>query len=362
MSRINAKGLLILMAAALALSGPAAAGEEDILRTEQLAPEQVNYKTTGVELGSFEKLTNTTASEYYPLTYSIRYDNSSAKFLEYTVTRGTEVKKGDVLARFVITGSEAQLTTMKLNLQRLEEATADGIREREEAVAEARAALAAEKDGYEKEKKQLALRRKEIELEQYRYRQSYSIERQKEALNEELQRREENVLLAPVDGVITDVKLKKVDDAVSPNESLLTIASHDVLLLRVDNSSGGLRYNMKVDVVSGNNTQRTELTGRVVAADDSIPEKARGGVAYIQLDPYDPELVLRSLKVTAPTLRLDNVLIAKRTAVTAENGKYYVTKLSDGMVQKRYIDVGMLNMNEVWFLAGVSEGETLVID
>ena len=100
----------------------------------------------------------------------------------------------------------------------------------------------------------------------------------------------------------------------------------------------------------------------MVAADDSIPEKERNGIAYILLDPYDPDIKLRTLKVTAPTLYLENVMIAKRNTVTAENGKYYVTKLVDGMAQKRYIDVGMISTTAVWYLGGVAEGETLVID
>jgi len=363
MSRIDVKRLLILMlTAALAFLSVGAWAEEDILQVDQLAPEQVNYRTATVETGIFEKTVNVSASEYYPLTYNVRFEGSDAKFVEYTINRGAEVKKGDVLAKFEITGSEVQITSMELNLKRLQEDTERGIREREEAISEARAAVAEAKDPGEKELRQLELRKKEIELEQYRYRQEYSIESQQNALQEELERREQNVLLAPIDGVVTDLRLKKVDDAVLTGESLVTISSQDVLLLRVDNSQYGMRYNMPVVVVSGNNSQRVELTGRVVAADDCIPEKKRTGYAFIQLDPYDPEIKLRTLKVTAPTIRLENVVMAKRNTVTIENGKYYVSKLENGMVQKRYVTIGMLNTTDAWYLSGVDVGETLVID
>lgn len=363
MSRINGRRQLIgTLAAALLLLTTVSYAEEDILNVDELTPEQVNYKTEAVSLGVFEKTNSYTASEYYPLTYGVSFENSGAKFIEYAVARGDEVKKGDVLARFEITGSDVRMTSMELNLTRTEETTTEGVMERQEAIAQARAALAAENDAFEKKKKELSLRKLELELEQYRYRQEYSIESQKQALEEEKERRSENVLLAPIDGVVSDLSLKKADDAVLSGEVLVTISSKDVMLLKVDNANYGLRYNMPVKVTSGNNAQRVELTGRVVAADDSIAQKERTGQAYILLDPYDSSVKLRTLQVTAPTLRVENVLISKRGTATSENGKYYVTKLVDGMVQKRYVTLAMQNTTNVWFLSGVSEGETLIID
>lgn len=364
MSRIKMKRLLILMMAVLLIPSAAQASEttQDIIDAAQLTPQQINYKTTEVRIGSFVKEANTNASEYYPLTYNVRFDKSNAKFVEYTVKRGDAVKAGDVLARFTITGSDVALTRLEMNLSRTKEETERGISDREEAIAKMRAEVAAESDAYEKEKKTISLRKLETELDRYRYRQQNSIDDLQEALDEERERRETNVLISPVDGIVSELSYKKIDDAISASETLVTISSEEVMLLRAKNS-GDFRYNMPVQVVMGSSKQQVILTGRIVAADDAIPESERTGYVFIQMDPYDTEeYKLRSPKIVADTIRVDDVLLIQRTAATLEAGKYYVTKLVDGMVQKRYIQFGMSNVQDIWVLNGVTEGETLVID
>jgi len=365
MSRIKAEKLLAALLSVLFFLSPGAKASEqqDIIDAAQLTPQQINYRTTAVERGCFVKQTNASASEYYPLTYNIRFDQGNAKFIEYTVKRGDVVKAGDVLARFTITGSDVEFTRMELNLQRTEEDTEKGILERQQAIRKKRAEISAEKDPYQKEMLELALRKLEIELERFEYRQQYSIEQQRKAYEKEKTRRETNVLISPVDGIVTELNYKKVDDAVSTSETLVVISSEEILLLRAKNDSGGLRYNMPVKVLIGNNKNQVTLTGRIVAADDAIPEEERTGYAFIELDPYDKEnQKIRSPKIVAESIRLDDVLMIQRTAMTLEAGKYFVTKLTDGMVQKRYIEAAINNTQSVWVLSGVEEGETLILD
>ena len=100
-----------------------------------------------------------------------------------------------------------------------------------------------------------------------------------------------------------------------------------------------------------------------MAADDAIPEKERTGYLFVELDPYDSENIpIRSPKITGDTIRLDNVMVVQRSAATLEAGKYYVTKLKDGMVQKRFVEFGMGSAQTAWILTGVEDGETLVLD
>ena len=105
MSRISGKRLAALLLAAAMLFAPTVLAEEqqDIIDVSQLTPQQINYKTTVAFRGSFVKETSLSASEYFPLTYNIKFDQSNAKFAEYTVKRGDVVQAGDVLAKFTIT-------------------------------------------------------------------------------------------------------------------------------------------------------------------------------------------------------------------------------------------------------------------
>lgn len=362
MSRINLKRLLLVaLTVVFCVSGTCAA-QQDILSGDQLTQEEINYKTETVRRGTFERSVSNTVSEYYPLTYPLRYEGANAKFIEYTVSRGDVVKAGDVLARFEITGSAAAMARMELELQRAEEAMEDNVRTREEQIAKKRAAIAAAGSDYEREVMMLELRKLEIELEQYIFRQEYNIEAQKEAVEEVRANYSATELVSPVDGVITEIRYKKLDDAVSTNELLITLYSTDVMLFRVDNGTGSFRYGMPVTVTVGTNKNSTDLTGRVVASDHAIEESGKTGHALIQLDPYDESINLRNPKVKAAMMRLEDVLLVSRKAVTLENGKYYVTKLTDGMVQKRYVVNAESNTTDTWLLAGVTEGETLVLD
>lgn len=363
MSRINLKKqLLPLMICVLLCVSGAVCAEQDIIRSDMMTLEEVNYNTITVTSGTFDRPVTNSVSEYYPLVYPLKFDGVNAKFLEYTVKRGDEVKAGDVLARFSITGSDAAMERMELELQRAEEALREGLREREEQIRLKRNEVSEATDSYVREKKMLELRRLELEMEQYSFRQEHSIAQQREAVEEERENRAMNELIAPVDGIVDDVKYKKLDDAVSSSEVLITLSSTEVMLLRADNSSGNFRYNMPVTVTVGTNKSSTDLTGRVVASDHAIEEIDKTGHALILLDPYDESINLRNPKVKASYMLLEDVLIVPRKAASLENGKYYVTKLTDGMVQKRYVQYAESNTTYVWLMQGVSEGEVLIID
>ncbi len=359
MSRIDGMRLLAVFLLVALLSGTAGA---DVLSGDQLKQEEVNYRTETVQTGTFEKTVSTSASEYYPLTKQVRYKYSNAKFIEYTVSRGEEVREGDVLARFRITGSVAEMERMELELKRAEEETERGLKDRDEQILRARAAVSEAADSYERERCSLALRRLEIEREQYADRRQYSLDNQRQAVEEARAAWEMDELVAPMDGVITDLTYKRPDDAVYAGEVLVTMYSTDVMLLHVDNAAGSFRYNMPVTITVGTNKARVDLTGRVVAADNALSDNHRTGHAFIQLDPYDESVKLRNPKATGALIRVEDVLTISRKAATLESGKYFVTKLVDGMVQKRYVNNGPSNTSTIWVLQGVSDGETLILD
>lgn len=364
MSRINAKRLLLLAMAVvtLAVSAGAAWAQEDIISGDQLTPEQVNYKTETVITGTFEKKGSGQCSQYYPYKYKVRCEYGGTKFLDSLSTVGDEVTEGMVVAELSVESSPVYLTNLERTLQRTEEAFEKGVKQREEAIVEARAAIAGEQDRFEKEKKTIALRRMEIELEQYSYTQQYNIDQQKETLEKEYSRLNATQLIAPVNGFVSDSVYKRAYDDLYVGEELATISSTDVMLMRVDNTNMGLRYNMPVVVTMGPNKKRVEVTGRVVAADNMLPENQRTGYAYIELDEDWRELDMRNPTAMGYTISLENVTLVPRKTVTLENGKYFVSKLVDGMVQKRYVTYGLGGATALWIMDGLEEGEILVVD
>lgn len=362
MSRIKMGRTLLLIILAALLGVQPVLALEDIFSGDQTAEEEVNFETVVARKDAIEKKAGTSAEEYYPITYEVRFELDNAKFVEYTVSRGSEVKAGDVLMRFVIEGSDVEYTEMKMELDRMIETAEEGISVREAQIKAQKNEVASLMDALEKEKATLQLRRMETELQQYRFQQQYRIDIQQEAVDQEEINRTTTELLSPVDGVVTSVNFKQEDDAISNGETMIYLYSTEVMLLYIDNSTAKLRYNMPVTVSVGPTKNRTELSGRVVAADGAIDETDRTGKAFIQLDPYDESIKLRNPTLNGSIVKLEDVVLIPKHAISNENGKQYVNKLVDGVVQKRYIEVGASNTTDAWIITGVEEGETLIID
>ena len=186
MSRNKAgKWLSLSLAAILFLSPVVSASEtqekdksepQDIIDLTQIENEnELISETAQVERGSFILEDRIITRKHHPMVYNLSFDQTGAKFLEFTVKTRDVVKKGDVLARFTTEKREAEYTQLSLDLQRAEEQFADGVREREAAIEAKRAALNAAVDEYEKEILSLTVQKLETELKQYKHRQQAAL-------------------------------------------------------------------------------------------------------------------------------------------------------------------------------------------
>lgn len=356
------KALLLLLCLCLSAQ-PALAESESLISSEMIRAETANYDTYSVERGVYEKIGSSSTTEYYPHIYNLRYEVSGAKFGEYLVKRGDEVKAGDPLAVFTLDHDEVGLAAKRQSLLRAQEQLAAQTLSRQKAIEDMREDMAELQDPLELELAQLRILRAEIALEQYIYQQELNIAGIQESIDEIEEELSNNLLLAPTDGVIDNLVYKRVGDRVSTSEVLVTLYRTDDMLLRIDNTNGYFRYGMQVNVEVGSNNNRTVLTGQVVAADNLVPENIRINYAFIRLDPYDPEIRLIRPSAKGQTYYLENVLLVPRRSVTLEQGKYYVSKLSDdGTVQKRFVSFIMSNNTHAWVLQGLEAGETIIID
>jgi multidrug resistance efflux pump len=309
-----------------------------------------------VQQGSFVKECNIQAIPYYPLQQTLTLEKNSAIFVEFVAKPGQSVKKGDILARFTADASSVTLERLVREIALLEEETALGVSQRSEAIETLKNTQA---EGLEKEKIEILLKKQQAELQHYQYLQQRSVDALKQEKKTEQEKLNGYILTAPEDGKVFDFANIQAGDPVTAGQTLMTFVQTDVVQLQVRNSAGELRYNMPVKVTVGRRNAQTVLAGRIVAADGAIPQKERTGFAYISVE-TDKEMI--DPKITAETVRLDNVLVVARNAVVMENGKYYVTKLADGMLQKRCIGFGMNSTSDAWIIHGVVSGDTLIAD
>lgn len=359
------KRALILLCGLMLLPLPASAADssDSLISNAMIQAETANYDTYVVEPLAYERSYTSSAKEYYPHSYNLRYEGDEAKFVEYLVKRGDEVKVGDVLARFTLETDEISLASHRLSLQNAKISLEKEKEAREQKIIDLDEAMMLETDRYQKELLALQKAYQEVSLAQYVYQQEINIASIEEKIAEILETQHYSELISPVDGVITSLTYKQEGARVFKNEMLVELYRKDDMLLRVDNSNDYFRYGMDVIVTVRSGSTRTELTGRVVGADTLIPAKKRTKYAFVKLDPYDEKNInLRNPQVQAPTIHLDNAILIPRKGLTLEAGKYYVTKLEDGMTKKRYVNYVATNTTYSWILQGLEFGETIIID
>ena len=216
---------------------------------------------------------------------------------------------------------------------------------------------------YEERAYQFPVERLRLEMEKYCYEQERAIRQMEEELAELREDYERTCVYAPASGYISDVVYLKEGEPVYSGTTLASLYSTDRLLLRVKNENGQFRYNMPVTVETGVAKSRVTVSGRVVATDLLLSSADRTeNVAYIQLDDTGEEVALKNSQASCETVRILNVLTAPRATLTLEAGNYYVNKLVDGRVEKRFVNVRLANTQQLWVLQGLDEGDLVIRD
>ena len=354
------KRLIALLLALAALCRAASASE--LIAPEKIVADEVKYNTCTAEYGELVKSITVGASEYYPLTTTVSYKGDPAVYAETLVKRGDEVRKGDPLLRVTVLYDAVQMAELELALQRAEEAYAAGVENRREAIDELERTLAAEKDEYQRRVETLRLKKLKLQLEQYIFQQEYALEDRRTQIEKLNERHEANVVVAPSDGVVTDLTYFREGDRLYNGTTICQISSQDVMLLAL--RDGRLRYGMHVTIETGVTKNRFQLTGRVVAASDCL-EGVVSEYALVEPDPWtgDEPVNWRATKVSGDIVRLENVLLISRKAVSLNGGNYIVTKLTpEGVTQKRYIRQVLISTTDAWALQGLEPGEVVNID
>jgi len=344
----------------------AEASEPDILQVF----EQVNYKTVTAEVAKYERTGSSAAGVMYPVKTVMVWEKANSYCAEVLVSGKQEVKKGDILMRFEVEVDHVTLETLKLQLQRETEELGREKEKRQAAIAEAKSAAEAlqEQVIYEKEIALLKVERMQAEYDAFVYQSQRTIQLLQEQIAELRRTAEENVLVAPHDGIVELKTVLKPGDKVTPGQELLTVYATDKFLLKVNSASKDLKYNMDVQIQAGDVSNLMNFDGHVVVAANVLPASFAEDVVLIELDGQVPEKdfknnkILTQILVNYSTDAFQNVLMVDVDALHSENGKLFVNVLEEDTVHKRYVFPVINNGKQFWILDGVTEGQALIID
>lgn len=349
-----------LVAAALLAAGALPLMGSALIDPSTIQSKETEYTTVQAEYGSISKTISSNVSIVYPKKVDVRCKMSNARVAEISLSRTDTLEEGMKLGVLSSNNSQADLAATQLSLSRAQEALEDGVRSREEAIAEKQTTIQS-LSGAAREIGRLELQKMQIELEDYKTRQERSIAQLQKQADEQTEALQDQTLYSPTDGKLSYFSYVNQGDSLYYNQVLLTLECQTPYLLRIEDA-GEWRYGMEVTLEYGPHNNRSSCKARIVSADNILAHASRTGYAYaIVEDDINPEdLTLPT--VTGEYFHLDNVLLISKRAVTLNGGQSQVTLLEDSSIANRYVNVGLSNTESSWVVQGLEEGQILILD
>lgn len=372
MLRINGKSRILALTLALGMLtlsacgvAPETATEAQILKgaaSGSGAEGENVYETTTVRVGNYEKIINFDGSLFYPETTSVSYTGESAQLIEWLVEDGDEVKKGDILATVQIEYDTVELKEMELALERMKSDYDWQLISMKESLENLKNNWQlAEAGSTAKKRAELEYQKAEKKLELYRLSALAGIDAQKQRIDAFNERIQVTGIVAESDGIVQGRAYLKAGEVVPQGQSLLTIYDPDVVWMRVTDSTGDIRYNMDVTIETGNKKNRVTMHGKVVAADNILPDSLRRGIAYLELLDMPEDVTWNTTQIKVKAIDIAEVLLVERQAVESTDGGNFVYLLEDGTLHRRQIVRAGQSTAGCWVLMGLEEGQEVVI-
>jgi len=361
--RILPKVMAVFLAAVLGLAGCGKSPMTPVLQQDELmTSEEANYNTVQVRIGDYEKEATGNAAVIYLLHKNLYWEHSNATFTEYLVKDGQQVKEGDVLMRFHSDENRLQLETLRIQLQRARESFEEQNTERFEKLHAAKVKSEDLKD-YDLKIAEINIEKMQASYEQFLYESNRNMRQLEEQIAELEAEAEVDVLVAPFDGVVEDIVRLNEGDQVNKGQWMARLYSTDRMLIKANDTSGKLRYNMDVIIEAGRKDDIKSFSGKVIVAPHIMPSSVYQDLTLIELDGnITQEQLNGNIKFRCISEDIQEILLVERNAIQREDGEEFVYILDGDMIQKRYVETTLNTPEGVWILDGLEEGQTLIID
>lgn len=303
----------------------------------------------------------------FPRRDELFIEEPEGTFIEYLVTDGQIVKKGDPLVAYTIPSDSIGVEENTLKLEQ-------SVRSYEMQSEQKRIAI---EDKYEQwnamdggtveaQMLEINIRKMELEYEQYEYDTQKSLEDMKTNIKELEEALEIQYINAPYDGVVRTVNWMREGFPLDRSLKLLDIydANSAILASKATNLNK-LWYDMELSVTPTSNRSQTKsdtVKGRVVGADSLFNSKVTTEMVYVQLEDPSQLLTVQRADIATELVRVENVILIPLTAVTTVNDISYVYIVDEnGDMYKQYI-TGRNNGVEMWVYSGLLAGQKIVAE
>ncbi|CAI6086861.1 efflux RND transporter periplasmic adaptor subunit [Cohnella sp. JJ-181] len=338
---------------ALALSG-ALAGctliprEEEALAPPLVKPAAENYQTVKAVKGPIENALQL-GGTFEAMTFDVaQFTGTGGRISKIHVTSGQQVKKGDLLAELVLDDLDLRLKEQEIALLRAK----SGLK-----------AATAQYGGKKDEDSQLALRLATLQrdIEQMKY----------DRLSKQFDSKR---LLSKIDGQVVFVEELQPGDYVDSYQTIVRVANLTKMQLVTSGASADqvnkAEIGFKADVTYNDaNGKEIQFEAKVSQTPATAPQSLNKQLAekyattlYFSV-PQLPEGVElgQSVDIRIILQHKDDVIKIPRSGLRSSMGRSYVRVLQDGKLREVDVEPGISASTEVEIVAGLSEGDSVVL-
>lgn len=330
------KGPAVLLLAALLPACSLLPAEEPPLAPPLVEPVRQNIVTVEVRRGTLEQtVRGSGVLEPYELRYH-SFRGEGGRIKEVFVRAGDEVRSGDPLVQLELERLDLELKYKALNLEK--------------------AKLELEKARETMDPDEIRLKMIEVDIAQTEY------DMVKERLANKL-------LTAERDGVVTFVTDKEPPDAVDPYEPLVVVADTRKLRVVLTKNDSNWANAVKVGMDASLVWRGQAFSGEVVQTPGTAPatDDSRLLELYARSVYIDPEELPEGAKmgdvvdVTIVTDRRENTLVIPANALRTFASRNYVQVMDGERVYEADVEIGIRTASELEILAGVEEGQQIIL-
>ena len=340
-----------------------------------ISPRNINYTTDQAFIGSLERSAGYDARIDFPKTISILIPREGM-FVSSEVQGSNWVLEGDPIATFSVVANELEIDEAAIALELAESVQKRDVESLEAALADAVARLAAlaayaDTDAAALRRAELAVQMAEANLDFTSYNSERNLDFMRARLTDLKERSEDFTIYAPISGYVYDIVYFSVGRTVYAGQFLCRISDPEIFQMVVSASNlTQLRLGAQVSIETSRRDAPT-FNGRVIGNTMLLGRHENEGRAVITFE--NPNEFLDFIEGSVQRLTglryrinirqadIQNVLLAPRRAVNTESSYRFVNVLEDGLSKKRYVIVGLSNMEYAQILDGINPGDVLII-
>lgn len=318
------------------------------------------YNTKEAETDEFVKKGTFNSSVIYRSTQSVAVYTGGATMGEMLTEAGNTVEAGDTVATYYAPMSDVDIARTELALSQAQDDYDFEIAQRTRVIEEYREAALLTSNSVDARINELLAQKEELMLAQYDAGAQAEIAALTAQRDAAVASAEPKNVTVGLSGVVAFASRTDTGANIQGRE-LVSIFDPASMIIRVDNSSGALKYGMKVELTLEGNGKAT-VPATVISADNVLPGSLQSGTAYVLPDEEPSGTGYNRASVSARTISVQDAVVVVNDAIQYTNGNPYVRILtSDGVLRTRYVRIAMIGDTESWIILGVEPGDKLII-